>query len=160
MSYIEGHEFGDKMVEDVAMILATGADHADMAAEELDKVIGEMEGFKEDLQESAEEYEEATDEADTKYMADAVTMLDEEMKDLGSDQPTQAGTVEPTPPVEAAGPLGQSQPPQPATDLSAFTPVPQQEGVAMPQPEQPAEQPMQQTTYMGTPLSTPQPPTF
>ncbi len=176
LDYVESREFNDETVENVAKILEDAADMAGMASEELDKVVVEMEGLKDELLDEADNYEEMGDQAEEKYMNDMSAVMDEEI-------PTQpAASVEsPASPLEVVTPPEELTPPAPVVplpeptplqpvqqqnDLSSFSPVPQSSEVPQvtqpltPQPVQPTEQTTEQPVDISPVTPAPQPPTF
>lgn len=112
LDYIESHEYGDEMVENVAQLLETIADEADLATEHLTETMNAVEGLRDDVEEMSEEYLKETDEANIKYQDEVNTAMDEWAKGL-----------EAAPASETAAPASEAASPVSEPTTSAEAPV-------------------------------------
>lgn len=109
MSYVNSHDFGDKMVDDVIAILEFEANLSDKAADELNNVIDKMESFRDDMEDSIDTVEAKDAEIEDEYITGAISAMDEDLANLNK---TPADTSTPAP-VTAA----------PATAVEVSTPA-------------------------------------
>ncbi|HEX9008554.1 MAG TPA: hypothetical protein VF837_04810 [Patescibacteria group bacterium] len=108
VDYIGAHEFNDDLVENVAKMLETMGDAADLAAEHVSDTMEALENLRNDFDEAGETYLDETAQAADKYQEEVAGVFDEVEKDLASTTtdmpvtPTAELPVTPVVPVDSA----------------------------------------------------------